>query len=219
MSNDGSSPLEGDTNLIPDANDADFIDNQGNWDGPHDYASVAIPDERETPKWKWQTEERRAYLLKKLREHGHPHRIPKSYREIGEEFDVTHPTIVQDFKILREYIEATSGEDARAHTKLVSQKAVQELMEDGNWYKALKAQLEFNEWLFEVGDLDREPDKKQVQQQIMSASAESVTELDEDEREQFAQMAQMMNERGTGDSSTDDEDVIDVESQEVEDDE
>ncbi len=58
---------------------------------------------------------------------------------------------------------------------MVAQKVVQELLADGKWYKALKAQLKFNEWLFDLSQLEQAPVTTQVQRMGVPAEETNVS--------------------------------------------
>lgn len=160
------------------------------WDG-HDYSSVPIPDETTRARWEWSTEERRAYILTLLREHGHAKNVPKTQQQLGEEFGVSQQAIHQDYKELRRYIRFHAGSQAISDTEVVAQQAVAKELENGNYYKALRAQLEYNEWLFELGRLSREPTKQQIESVSVKADAADLTD---EEESHFETLSEMLNE-------------------------
>lgn len=174
---------------VPDHRIAGIDDNWSNadaeWEGD-DYAATHIPDEQKRPKWEWGTDERRAYLYAQLREAGHPDNIEQTYEEYGDEFGISKVSIWRDFNKIREYIRFHAGSKAVSNTETLVDKAVRMELDNGNGYKALQAQLDYNEWLFELGRLDREPDRKQIESVSVSADAGG---LDDSEREHFEELA------------------------------
>lgn len=186
-------------------------DIQSNWNSgsewnSHDYATVPIPNDR--PKKHWEPDERRAYLLDKLQEYGTWRNVPMHQNEVAEDFDVSQQAISQDLKELRKYIRFHAGDRAVSMTELVAQRAVAELQEDEDWFKALQAQLDYNEWLFELGRLDRAPDKKQVHNINEKISDDS---LSAEEQEHFADLSEKLQQAQDA--------PIDVDFEEVEADE
>ena len=180
------------------------------WDG-HDYSSVPIPTEDQRPKWEWSPKERRAYILTLLRKYGHAGNVPRKQTELAEDFGVTQTTIWRDYNELRRFIRFHAGDRAVSDTEMVAQKAVREELSDGNHYKALRAQLEYNEWLFELGRLDRAPERRQTENINVTAN---LAELDPEEESHLADLADKL-ERGQKQG----DDVVDVEATEVRDDE
>lgn len=177
------------------------------WPG-HDYSQIPIPSDRPMPNW--ETEERRAWLLRKLKQYGTWRNVPMHQVDVADDFQVSQQSISQDLKELRKYIRFHAGDRAISMTEMVAQRAVSELQEDEEWFKALQAQLDYNEFLFELGRLERAPDKKQVQNVNLEANAADLTDEEADVFENFAEKLQ----QGQGSGS----DVIDVESREVADD-
>lgn len=208
MSESGKTPIEAQpenrTGIIEDET---LIKHDDKWT-KSDYASVPIPNERDRPKWEWTTDERRAELLRLIRKHGHPDNLPNNQTEYGEIFDVSQQCISEDLKVLREYIATKAGHRAISDTELIAERAKRELL-DEDPYKAFQVQLDYNEWLFEMGKLERAPDKKEVKS--MNINADAADDLTDEEREQFDKLAEMLR------SEEEDDDVIDVGGSEVED--
>lgn len=187
-----------------------------NWsngaDWPHgDYARTPMPDESERPKKEWSVDERRAYLLTLVREHGHPDNIPMRQKDIGEAFGKTQQQISHDMDMIRKYLRFYAGDKAISTTELVAQKAVTEGLEEANsakdYYDIMRTQLEYNEWLFELGRLERQPRKQKVESVSISADASDLTEEEEAHLE-------VLDEQLRGKSR---DDAIDVEAHPVED--
>lgn len=181
------------------------------WDG-HDYAGTPIPREDTRPKPEWKTEERRAWLLSKLREYGTWDNVPMSQADAGEMFGISQNSIYNDIKELRRYIRFHAGDKVISMSEMVAQKAVNELIDEESDeydpYKAWRVQQEYGEWMFELGRLDRAPDKKQVHNINQDVSED---ELSDDEQEHFKNFSEKLQQV--------DQDPIDVESTEMDDDE
>lgn len=196
-------------NSLAQVSDQDFIHGTADWDGP-DYATVRIPSAADRPKWEWSYEERQAFLFEKLREYGTPGNLPKSQTEYGEEFGVAQQQISKDIERVRRYIAAHAGDRAVSKAAMLANRAVEELAEEDP-KKAMDTWLDYCEFLFDTGAMDRAPDKKQVQTYNVN---ESVDEgLSDDEREKFDQFVDMM----TGDRQSEPDEPIDVEAEEVDD--
>lgn len=181
---------------------------EADWDG-YDYRAIPTPNPQSLPYSQWDTDERRAWLFEQLREHGTWRNVPHEQTEVGDWFDVSQQTISNDLKEIRRYIRFHAGDKAISMSEMVAQKAVGDLMEDDP-YKAWSVQREFNEFLFELGRLDRAPDKKQVHNINESISDDS---LSDDEKDHFADLAEKLEQ--ANDSQADE--PIDVEAKEVED--
>lgn len=125
-------------------------------DVAHDYERVPIPEGKESERYT--AAERRAELYQLIRESGHPAALSVSQRELGNRYDVAQQTISRDIEELRLYRSQLVGEEAIAHTEFVAERAVRGELEEGNYARALHAQLEYNEFLFDIGQLDREPE-------------------------------------------------------------
>lgn len=200
-------PLETEAdNKLAQVSDQDFINGTAEWDGP-DYATVRIPSAADRPKWEWSYEERQAFFFDKLRKHGTPDNLPKSQTAYGEEFGVAQQQISKDIERVRQYIAAHAGDRAISKAAMLANRAVEELAEDDP-KKAMDTWLDYCEFLFDTGAMDRAPDKKQVQTYNVNESADEG--LTDEEREKFDQFANMMK----GDR---DDEPIDVEAEEVDD--
>lgn len=182
--------------------------NSGNdWPGD-EYNQIPIPSDRPMPKW--DTAERRAWLLGKLKKYGTWRNVPMHQVDVADDFRVTQQTISNDLKELRKYIRFHAGDRAISMTEMVAQRSVAELMEEEDYFKALQAQLDYNEFLFELGRLERAPDKKEVQSVNVEAKA---SDLSDEERQHFDSLAEKLQQGQDAQA-----DVIDVESTEVDDD-
>lgn len=108
------------------------------------YADVHVPDA--TPLEELNTTSRRARLLDRLKERGHPDGINQT--ELADEFNVHPSTISRDFDALREEIAENVGDEADIVTHEVYRDAVDDLMADGRHDEALDLLDDWNRWLF-----------------------------------------------------------------------
>lgn len=124
------------------------------------YEEIEIPGDKNPRNYSYA--ERRAEIYHELKEAGHPSILNQS--ELAERYGVSQPTISKDMKKIREYRREHAGKQTISITEFVAEKAVRELINEGDYYNALKAQLDYNDWLFEAGINDRAP--KRTEQQI-----------------------------------------------------
>lgn len=158
------------------------------WNGP-DYAGYPIPDEGKRPKFEWDMRERRAYLLDLLNKRGHPDRLPKQ-ADLAEDFNVSQQQISKDLQQIRDYIRYHAGDTAITQTEMVARKAVREELEEGNWSKALDNQLKYNDWLFDLGRLEKAPERKEIQEFSLEAKASDLTD---EEHEHLKSLSQKLS--------------------------
>lgn len=125
-----------------------------------DYAEQPVPEDKDPEDYTYV--ERRAELYRMLEEAGHPRNLGRSQADLGERYDVSQRTISKDLERLRQYRERNVGSRAIATTEFVAEKAVRQAAENQQFDKALELQLEYNEWLFDLGAVDRAPDQLEV---------------------------------------------------------
>jgi len=124
-----------------------------------DYAVVRIP-EKKNPK-KYSFKERRAEILKLIYQAGHPYKVAQ--QTLADRYSVTQSQIAHDMRELREYVKGNYGKNIHLVTDIVYNRAVAELMSEGNWKQAAEVQKMQIDWLFNTGKLDKTPDKLQVE--------------------------------------------------------
>lgn len=125
-----------------------------------EYENIPIPDDK--PREEYTYVERRAELYRLIEKNGHPRNIEVTQAELGKKYGVSQRTISNDFEKLREYRRSRVGERAISSTEFIAEKAVRDAIERGDTDKALKLQLEYNRWLFDLGALEESPDKLEV---------------------------------------------------------
>lgn len=116
-----------------------------------DYSSVEVPTTKPPEEFTYQ--ERRADLLRQIRDLGHPSMINQC--EAAERFGVSQSQISKDLSRLAESVrEHIIDRDHRAFAvDSVMRRAITGLMENGEYRKAAKTAREWDEWLVEFHDL------------------------------------------------------------------
>lgn len=119
-----------------------------------------IEPPEDTPKAEYGTHERRAAVWREMKAAGSPAKINKA--DLAREFDVARSTIYRDMERLREWCDESLGDDAKLTTRAVFESVVGDLMDSDDWRAkkaALDAVMDWNEWLADLGEQHREPDK------------------------------------------------------------
>jgi hypothetical protein len=121
-----------------------------------DYDAVEISDDKEPQEYHWT--ERRAEIYRLMEKAGHPDSI--SPTRLADRYDVSKSQISQDKSRLQEFIvEQIDETQVDAITSTVFQTAVQELMDNDEYRKAVKTVADWNDWLADRGHVEREPDR------------------------------------------------------------
>jgi len=124
-----------------------------------DYRAVNVPEQK--PPGEYSYVERRAEQLQLIEEAGHPRAI--SQTRLADRYDVSQGQISQDIDRLRTYItEHIDETKVDAITETVYQKAISELVDQGEYMEAVKATEKWNNWLMDRGKVEEEPDKVDV---------------------------------------------------------
>lgn len=113
-----------------------------------DYHTIEVPDEKSPTDYTYA--QRRAEILQYICEHGSPYNLP-AYEKLGQRYDVAEPTISKDMRRLREYVVDTLGDDVAFEVRMIYEKTVTELQDQGKWKKAWDVVMEFHEWLADAG--------------------------------------------------------------------
>jgi len=125
-----------------------------------DYATLPVPSEKPPTEYTWA--ERRSELYNYIEKAGHPRNLERSQKQLGDRYGVSQRQISDDVQAIREFESEHVGEDVRANTSFVCEKAVRELLENGNHEEAAKLQIKYFEWLQEAGEEDKPADKHEV---------------------------------------------------------
>lgn len=127
--------------------------------GGPDYRATNIPDTKSVCDYSYV--ERRAEILQRIEEAGHPRAI--SQTRLADRYEVSQGQISQDITRLKTYINETVDTDTvDAITETVYQKSIKELIEKDEHYKAVKAVESWNNWLMDRGKVDKEADEHEL---------------------------------------------------------
>jgi hypothetical protein len=125
--------------------------------GKIDYWSIQIPDK---PRSEFTYAERRAELLKKAAELGHPDLLKK--KELAAEYGVSPAQISHDLNVLAEYISRNLGKDSDFIAEMVYKKGVKASMAEEDYDKARRHIESWQQWLFARGAVSKEPEKMKI---------------------------------------------------------
>jgi len=121
-----------------------------------DYEAIKIPEGKAPSEYNYN--ERRAELLKIIREKGDPDAI--DHQGLANRYDVTPPTISKDKKRITAYIAHNlDPQKARAFSDSAYRKCIRELMDQGEFGKATRALDSWNDWLADEGLRSSEPER------------------------------------------------------------
>lgn len=120
-----------------------------------EYEEVPVPDDTHPHDYTYV--ERRAEIYQLMAEAGHPKNLKQT--RLSERYDTAVSNINKDFNILKDYRKERAGSRVISTTEFVVEKSVRELMDRGDFAKAVDKQLDYADWLFEEGIREREPEK------------------------------------------------------------
>ena len=113
-----------------------------------DYESVQIPAK---PPSEYSYVQRRADLLSQIYDLGHPSMIHQG--EAADRYDVSQSQISKDIKRLGEHVDQELGARRAIATDAVFQRAIQGLLEEGEYRDAARTVKDWNEWVDEYKEL------------------------------------------------------------------
>lgn len=135
------------------------------------YAAVEPPADE--PPEEYSTHERRAALLRRIQEAGSPFAINQS--DQADRFGVHRSTITRDMDRLRESVDEHLADDAKLTTRVLFESITEELLAADDW-KAKKAAfdmaMDFNQWLADLGEQHREPDRLEADVHTQSSEVQ-----------------------------------------------
>ena len=146
-------------------------------DTPPDYTTLEPPEEK--PLEEFTTHERRAAILQAIIEAGTPSAV--NQRQFADRFDVHESTVSRDMQRLREAIDEHLGNDAKLTTWALFERTVQELQAEGKWKQAWDVAMDWNEWLADIGEQHREPQKSALDVDMRSRSVDVAYEVVRDD--------------------------------------
>lgn len=136
-----------------------------------DYSTVEVPAEK--PPSEYSHHERRASLLRRCISMGSPFAVSQTNQ--AERYSVHRSTISRDMKRLRESVGEHLAADAKLTSKTVFERALLDLRQADDW-KASKAAvdmvLDWNKWLQDIGEQEREPDRSELDVDMRSRRSE-----------------------------------------------
>jgi predicted DNA-binding protein YlxM (UPF0122 family) len=126
-----------------------------------DYPSVQLPNPQEVPKSKWDVNQRRKHIMALYRDVYSPSEINKT--ELADEFDVSRDTIYRDIRILRKWFDKHLDKDFENIANRTIRWAIKELREEGNPKKAVDVAMDWQEFLQEEGEKEKQAEKFEIE--------------------------------------------------------
>lgn len=133
---------------MPERHPAGYAGHDTDAEAPVDYSTVDVPDVAPA---EYSYNERRAAILRRIREAGHPNALDKN--ALADEFGVKRDQIVKDFDRINDHVEATLGDDRAVVGAAVFDRSIRELLDEGEWRKAALTMQEYHEFAEEFKDL------------------------------------------------------------------
>lgn len=122
------------------------------------YKDIDIPAGKDPAEYSYH--ERRSELLRFIIEAGHPDMISRT--KFADRYDVNPSTITRDIQALRDEIHDDLSEDAELISSIVYRKAIREKADEGDYMEAVELLESWNEWLFNIGEQEKAPDKMEM---------------------------------------------------------
>lgn len=136
-----------------------------------DYTQFNVPDSKHPEEYTHH--ERRAELFRTSVQRGTPFAVHQTNQ--ADRYDVDRSTISRDMDRLRESVADTIGDDAKLTTKTLFERALLELRQADDW-RATKAAfdmaMDWNDWLADIGEQHREPDRSELDIDMRSRQSE-----------------------------------------------
>lgn len=120
---------------------------------PPDYGSVDVPTTKPPESFTYQ--ERRADLLKQIRDLGHPSMLNQT--EMADRYGVSQQQISKDLDRISESVrEHLTDRDRRAlNVQSVVQRAIRGMLADEEWRAAARTAIQYQDWVQEFADVER----------------------------------------------------------------
>ena len=144
-----------------------------------DYTALEPPEE--TPPEEYSTHERRAEILQAIIEAGTPSAV--NQRKLADRYEVHESTVSRDMDRLSESIETHLGANAKLTTRALFERTVRELQSEDEWKQAWDVAMDWNQWLADVGEQHREPQKSAVDVEMRSRNIDVAYEVVRDGEE------------------------------------
>ncbi|AAM88768.1 hypothetical protein PhiCh1p96 [Natrialba phage PhiCh1] len=165
-----------------------------------EYGAIDIPEEKHPTEYSYV--ERRAEILSLIERAGHPRAITQT--ELAKRYDTSQSNISKDFDRLRDYVHDRVGDDAKVVSELVYNRAIQDLLDEGDAYKAAKVVKMRDEWLFDLGELERAPDRVDVAGEL---EVDNNLELSDTDREMARDLLRERHQQAAANSDDADSDT------------
>ena len=117
------------------------------------YAAMKAPEDKHPKDYSYI--ERRAEIYRLIEEAGHPHNLERSQQELADRYGVSQRQISKDIQRLREFEAEHNTERTKSVTSWLAEKAVMDAVQEDDFERALQLQMKYNEFLFDIGDLER----------------------------------------------------------------
>jgi hypothetical protein len=137
-----------------------------------DYDAVNVLDGK--PREEYSYVERRVEILDRIERAGHPDVLNKS--QLAREHGVSHTSIGWDFDALAESVTENLDCDHSFVMDRVLRGAVRNLVEDGEHYKTMKAAEMWYDFLADVGEVTRAPERRELDMEATVAHEQTETE-------------------------------------------
>jgi hypothetical protein len=113
-----------------------------------DYRSIDIPADESPDEYHYTA--RRAEILQLIEKAGHPSMVNGA--DLARRYGCSRQNIYNDLDALAESIDDVLGERRVLTTHTVISKCITGLLEEGEYRKAARTQLDFNEWIDDYRD-------------------------------------------------------------------
>lgn len=120
-----------------------------------DYLAMDLPEDE--PMEDWGYEHRRAYICREWFDAGSEGLLNKS--RLSRQFGVSRDTVYADLDAIAGFVEENLGDKHGAQTVTVFRRAVNELLDEGEFQKAARVQNMMSDWLERRGAIDKEADE------------------------------------------------------------
>jgi hypothetical protein len=122
---------------------------------PIDYRSIDVPEDEDPTEYHYTR--RRAELLEIVERAGHPKLVNGA--QLARRYDCSRQNIYHDLDVLAEYVDETLGDRRVLTTSTVLDRCITGLLENEEYRKAARTQLDFNEWVDEHRDREEFADR------------------------------------------------------------
>lgn len=140
-----------------------------------DYEAVEIPDPSDSPYEDWDASQRRAWMLREMRDAGHPR--PFTQADVARQFGVSPACISKDVKKIHEHIADDMGAAKIGEIIMMVENEVYELFEDDDRDPAdtIEAAEKWADMLADYGAVERAPDRHEVEADVEKEVDASLT--------------------------------------------